>query len=329
MSLSDLRVSSPAHLVAVVPYLLGFHPRDSLVVVGRRERSLVFAARQDLPPADTPLADLDEAARQVAAVVARQSVDSVVLIGYTDERSSGAAMAAAVGDALLDLAVPVSEQLRVADGRFWCYLCTDEDCCPPGGRAYETEAGRIREVAGFEVFADRAALVASVAPVEGAAAEAMRVATAEADRRLDELAAGPEAGPGTLLAALGRAGARAVGAAMARYRDGGTIDDGEAAWLTVLLPHAPVNQYALEHADAAEWQVALWTSVLRRARPELAAMPAVLLAFTAWRGGQGALSAVAVERALAADPSLGIARLLDEVLADGIPPSALDRPVVA
>ncbi|MDR7279986.1 DUF4192 domain-containing protein [Catenuloplanes atrovinosus] len=328
MSLSDLRVSSPAQLVAVVPYLLGFHPRDSLVVVGRRDRALVFAARQDLPPPETPLAELDEFARQTAAVVARQTVDSVVLLGYT-ERGSGAALVAAVGDALLDLAIPVREQLRVADGRFWCYLCTDEGCCPPAGRSYDAEAGQVREAAGFQVFADRAALVASVAPVQGDAREAMRAATAEADRRLDELAAGQRTGPGALLGAIHRAGVRAVGTALTRYRGGGILSDAEVAWLTVLLAHAPVGEYALNRADAAGWQVTLWSDVLRRASAELSAMPAVLLAFTAWRTGQGALAAVAVDRALDADPSLGIARLLDEVLTDGIPPSALDRPGAA
>lgn len=329
MSLFDLRVSSPAHLVAVVPYLLGFHPRDSLVVVGRRDHTLVFAARQDLPPSDLPLAEIDECARQIAAVVARQSVDSVVLIGYTGGHHSGAALVAAVGDALLELSIPVREQLRVADGRFWCYLCTDEDCCPSAGRPFAAETDAIRAAAGFEVHADRAAMVASLAPVTGAARESMTAATAEADRRLDELAAGPETGPGALLGALRRAGGRAVGAALARHRDGGTLDDDEIAWLTVLLAHDPVSEYALNHAEGAGWEVALWSEVLRRARPELAAMPAVLLAFTAWRTGQGALASVAVDRAIAADPALGIARLLDDVLTDGIPPSALDEPRAA
>ncbi|GAB7041275.1 MULTISPECIES: DUF4192 domain-containing protein [Catenuloplanes] len=322
MSLSDLRVASPAHLVAVVPYLLGFHPRDSLVVVGRREHTLLFAARRDLPPADTPLAEVATFAQHIAAVVARQTIDSVVLFGWTDERSSGAALVAEVADALLELGIPVSDQLRVAGGRFWCYLCTDEGCCPPAGRPFDAEAAEIRRSAGFDVFASREALVASVAPADD---EGMRVATVAADRRLEELAARTGPGAGPLFGAIRRAGARAVGVAMARHRDGGTLDDDEAAWLSVLLAHTPVGEYALDRADAAGWQVELWADLLRRARPELAAMPAVLLAFTAWRTGQGALAAVAVDRALEADPSLGIARLLDTVLTDGIPPSELDR----
>ncbi|GAB7049235.1 DUF4192 domain-containing protein [Catenuloplanes indicus] len=322
MSLSDLRVTSPAHLVAVVPYLLGFHPRDSLVVVGRRGHTLMFAARRDLPPADTPFAEVDAFAQHVAAVVARQTVDSVVLLGWTDERSSGAALVSAVADALLELDIPVGRQLRVADGRFWCYLCTDEGCCPPEGRPFDAEAAEVRRRAGFDVFTSREVLVASVAP---AGDEGMRVATVAADRRLEELAARTPPGAGPLLGEIRRAGARAIGVAMARHRAGGTLDDDEAAWLSVLLAHTPVGEHALERAAAAGWQVQLWADLLRRARPELAAMPAVLLAYTAWRTGQGALAAVAVDRALESDPSLGIARLLDAVLTDGVPPSELDR----
>ncbi|WP_051799839.1 DUF4192 domain-containing protein [Catenuloplanes japonicus] len=329
MSLSDLRVTSPAHLIAVVPYLLGFHPRDSLVVVGRHDNALVFAARQDLPPPDLSFPEIDEYARQIATVVARQTVDSVVLIGYTGAHLSGAALVAAVNDALLDLRIPVREQLRVADGRFWCYLCTDENCCPSAGRAYTDAADEIRAAAGFEVHTDRAAMVASLAPVTGAARDAMLAATVEADRRLDVLCAGLDPGPGVLLGALRRIGSRAVGDAMSRHHDGGTLDDDEMAWLTVLLTQDPVSEYALNHAQGAGWEVALWSDVVRRARPELAAVPAVLLAFTAWRLGQGALASVAVDRALSLDPHLVIARLLDDVLADGIPPSALDAPRAA
>nr|WP_305070542.1 DUF4192 family protein [Micromonospora sp. 4G55] len=44
-----LTVRSPADLLAAVPYLLGFHPADSVVVVAMRAQRVVFAARADLP----------------------------------------------------------------------------------------------------------------------------------------------------------------------------------------------------------------------------------------------------------------------------------------
>ncbi|WP_157756990.1 DUF4192 domain-containing protein [Plantactinospora sp. KBS50] len=44
-------VRSPADLIAAVPFLLGFHPSESLVVVALRGSRVAFAARVDLPPA--------------------------------------------------------------------------------------------------------------------------------------------------------------------------------------------------------------------------------------------------------------------------------------
>ena len=50
-----LTVRSPADLITAVPYLIGFHPTDSVVVVAMRGRRIVFAARADLPePGDRP-----------------------------------------------------------------------------------------------------------------------------------------------------------------------------------------------------------------------------------------------------------------------------------
>ena len=75
-----LRISSPAGLLAVIPYLLGFTPTDSLVVVGAgpgRDRIQV-AFRYDLPdPPDTGLAT--EIAAHAIGVLARQHLTSAVV----------------------------------------------------------------------------------------------------------------------------------------------------------------------------------------------------------------------------------------------------------
>lgn len=92
----------------------------------------------------------------------------------------------------------------------------------------------------------------------------------------------------------------------------------------MLLTHVPVRDHAWERTDGRDEDIALWTDVLRRAEPELIAVPAALLAFAAWRAGQGALAAVALERALAEHPGHSMALLLDDLLRRGVPPSELD-----
>ena len=85
-------------------------------------------------------------------------------------------------------------------------------------------------------------------------------------------------------------GRRAVRAAIARYRDGGTItDDGLAAWLVVSLAQLPVRDDAWarmepEHRDAHR---RLWTDLARGAADAWVPAPAALLAFTAWQCGEG------------------------------------------
>jgi hypothetical protein len=46
----SIRIRCPEDLLAVVPYLCGYHPADgSLVVVGFRSRRLAYAGLGDLP----------------------------------------------------------------------------------------------------------------------------------------------------------------------------------------------------------------------------------------------------------------------------------------
>jgi hypothetical protein len=92
----------------------------------------------------------------------------------------------------------------------------------------------------------------------------------------------------------------------------------------VLLGHLSVRDYAWERIGAEEWQVALWTDVLRRVEAVHVPPVACLLAFAAWRSGQGALAAVAVDRARSQDPGYSMAALLDDVLRYALPPSTVD-----
>jgi len=48
---TELRLRGPADLIAAVPYLLGFQPSDSLVLVGLDRGRLVVTAHAALPAA--------------------------------------------------------------------------------------------------------------------------------------------------------------------------------------------------------------------------------------------------------------------------------------
>ncbi|MFU8873348.1 DUF4192 domain-containing protein [Micromonospora sp. SL4-19] len=318
-----LVVRSPADLIAAVPYLLGFHPAESVVVVALRGRRVVFAARGDLPD---PGSDPRPAARHLAGVVARQGTESATVIGYGPAaRVTGAVDA--VGAALDASGLLVLDTLRVTDGRWWSYLCTEAECCPPDGTPYDPGASEVSAAAVFAgqvALPDRAALIAQVSPLDGPVRVAMRRATARARRRLARLT--EEAAETALVGgrSVRSAGVVAVRGAFRRHRRGERLGDDEVAWLSVLLTHLPVRDHAWERTDGRDADISLWTDVLRRAEPELTAAPGSLLAFAAWRAGHGALAAVAVERVLAARPDYSLAQLLDDMLRRGLPPSELD-----
>src|SRR5262249_17792878 len=101
--------------------------------------------------------------------------------------------------------------------------------------------------------------------------------------------------------------------------------DEEVAWLGMLLISVRVRDEAWVRITDEDLQVhlRLWTDVLRRVDDPYAAAPACLLAFTAWRAGQGALANGALDRALAADPHYSMARLLHELFISGLPPWSL------
>jgi hypothetical protein len=325
-----LTVRSTADLIAAVPYLIGFHPTESVVVVAMRGPRVVFAARGDLPDGGPP-GEAQEIADYLVAVVAAQEAETVTVLGYgPPERvtpvidavraSFGRRSAGPVGPELVDA-------LRITDGRYWSYICDNPGCCPPEGTPVDVSGSRFAAeatLAGQVALPDRAALIEQVAPVDGLRRLGMRQATDRAEERLVEvLEAAP---PADVLGGrtLRRVGEAAVDAAMARHREGGLLTDDEVAWLSLLLAHIPVRDLAWERCDGDDWQIALWADVLRRVDPGLAAAPASLLAFVAWRSGQGALAAVALDRAFDAEPDYSMAMLLADVLHRGVPPSNLD-----
>lgn len=313
-----ITVRSPAELIAVTPYVLGFHPADSVVVIGMDGRSVAFGARYDLPPPE------EHDYGDLAALVAAQPIQLVTVIGYgPPARVTPAVMRLA--HALTALGVCVDDVLRVTDGRWWSYLCGNPRCCPPDGKPCHPPDNAIAAQAvyrGQVALPDRQALVGQVAPATGAARDAMVAATARARARLTDLT-GHDLRDRRSGRLVRRAGRLTVQEAERLHRAGRPLTDDQVAWLGVLLVNGVVFGHALDRSDDQEWRIRLWTDVLRRVEPAYVAAPATLLGFAAWRAGQGALARVAVDRALREAPGHRIAGMLDHLLCSGIGPQAV------
>ena len=329
-----LSVGSPAAVLAIVPHLLGFAPAKSLVILGAGQpRGRIHVTfRFDLPDPPDPDATAAIAAHAVT-LLNRQELTMAIVIGY-GPGPLVTPLADAIRDAVTGTDLELRDVLRVDEGRYWSYLCREPSCCPPEGVPFDTTAhpaAATMAASGSAVLSDRDALAATIAPVTGSAAEAMTRETRRAERIAAKLMASTT---GTESPASQRPvtdeGLTAVQAAISTYREGGSIEHyGQFAWLALVLTSLRIRDdaWARMDPDHRDAHLRLWTDLTRHAQPGYIAAPACLLAFTAWQGGNGALANLALDRALADNPSYSMAQLLRDVIDAGTPPSMARLPM--
>lgn len=327
-----VRVSGPADILGVLPYRLGFHPAESLVVVcleGPRRRDRLVM-RFDLPSVGVEPA----AVAAVCDAVAQVGADGAVLVAYSDDEDGRAGLLARQGfvepvvDRLEDDGVEVVEALLVRGGRWWSYLCADPGCCPPDGTpvpeqptaaatAYAAEA----VVRGDVVLPGREHLERSVAPARNPVADAVRAQAAE--RAVADLA--------EACRTHGPAGARSRTVRLVRR-----LAAGWAAGNTALQPaDAAVVLLGLRDKAARDEVctlvldedpqvlVPLLSALARQADDADAAPVCAVLAWIAYAAGEGAVANVALDRALACEPGYRMALLLEDGLDRLVPPETI------
>lgn len=146
---ATLRISSPSDLIAAVPYLIGFTPAESVVLVGLSGKRVVVTIRIDISDGESGLI--------TAMGLAVAKVEQVLLIAYTEQTlPQWLAMPPACADALV-----------VSAGRWRSLLCTNPDCCPVEGTPMPGETPAVAAAAvaaGLVAMADRAEVTASIQP---------------------------------------------------------------------------------------------------------------------------------------------------------------------
>lgn len=103
-----------------MPYLLGFHPADSLVIIGLTGTRVTVASRADLPANVATWAD-DYVLSQIR-MLRHAAATRAIAVGY----GPAATVTPAMDIILPRLAVSgvdVFDALRVTDRRYFSYLC--------------------------------------------------------------------------------------------------------------------------------------------------------------------------------------------------------------
>ena len=313
------RLSGPDELLQAVPYLLGFHPADSLVVIGLDRGRLVVTARLDLADArhDGTLAHTLDAIRRGGAT-------ALVAVVYGPEGAPARWVddveraAAPIGADLLDV-------LQVRDGRWWSLACTSPWCCPPEGRAVPagtSEFAAAATYAGLVALPDRQALAAQLDPLPDPVRDALDAPIAAAEH------AAVRAVLEGRIRKHDRAVKRALFAAARASHEAGWVDppdDDVARFAVALTTVAQRDAVWLAVDDRRLDGRPLWRALARRVPGPYDAAPLFLFGWASWRAGDGTLAGIAAERAVMSDPEYSAADLLLAALSQGLDPRAFPK----
>jgi hypothetical protein len=309
-----LTLTNPADAAALVPYLLGFHPHDRLVILTLRDARIHFTAAAALP-VDT--------ATSLAGLVADKEPDQVLLFGYGHHDPVAAAVERTTS-ALHTEGIPVLNAFRIHDNRIWHLSCTDVRCHYDGTPfdPDNTVAAAYATYHGLTAATDIQALAAGLDPVTGLESAAMVRAYHRASRHIDRLIDGCTNQQTTdrIHALLDELLAESIHA----YQTGRLTDD-RAALLNVLLGLPQLRHRAVRHVDGDDLHLRIWTDLTRRATPECLAGPATLLAVAALQIGHGTLARLAIQRAHHADPTDPLIDALADCVRHGVHPDTVHR----
>jgi hypothetical protein len=309
-----VRVRTPGDIVASLPALIGYHARDSIVLVllGGQPSQVRLTMRLDMPQVRDD-AVWPAVSRAFLPGVRNADADEAVLVLLDGDEQSADALAGALSADLDDNGVGMRDVLVVREGRYRSILCDDVACCPPQGALVPTTgaATAAAAVTGQVIAASRDELRAEFAPPQpedgqrAATAFALMVSSAwhgslddcatEFPGYLDEASTAAAEGCLSLEQAVRLACLVRVG----EYRD--------QAYLHLV-------EGDIDHHRA------MWGSVCRQLPREHTVVPHVMLALAAYLQGEGALATVALEAAEQVNAEHASVRLLSDVIAAGIPP---------
>ncbi|PZT77117.1 MULTISPECIES: DUF4192 domain-containing protein [unclassified Streptomyces] len=352
----QITLRGPADLADALPYLMGFHPNDSVVMVALHGGRGRFGGRLRLgiPQSES---EWPAVAEQLAECLIKGSErrgprpDAVVVYlcqDPADGETGNQAMerlrpfAQRLRTACGALDVPVLEALCISDNRYWSYVCPDSRCCPAEGNplampgtsvmaAAATYAGiqvrgSLREMEARLTPAARKSNDAQLSALDSAGS-AMVPLLFDQERRKEVGDATLELA-GRLVDRLGRA--PVAGPSLADINDDRLISDEEAASVILGLQDRETRDRAAEWMEGPKAHAALrlWRALARRCvgpYEEHAAAPLTLAGWVAWSTGDEPAARVALALALRIDPHYTFAQLLHEACNQGLDPETLRR----
>jgi len=309
-------LTSPHDLLAAIPFLIGYHPQDSLVLVALKDEAVGMAMRVDMPVGVSA-----EGYDLLASHFLRDGADGAFIVAYV---GAGAVDPENVlintSAALVRAGIDIKESLIVRNNRFRSMICSDLTCCPPEGSAIP-DLGSSR-IAAEHVIAGHPMPFENV---DGLVQSIAAVASSFESVWADEVQAFWVSSDSEEIQELQRDGATAIIDLVGEYREGRGAEDRElAARVIGRLSDIQVRDFALgSHTDeSADYYWAMWRDLLRIAPRGFVAPVACLFAAMAYERGEGALAHKGLDRGLGDDDQYSLAHLLRRVFTAGWPPQS-------
>ncbi|MGW7081883.1 DUF4192 domain-containing protein [Streptomyces sp. NPDC054871] len=348
---------TPAELADALPYLLGFKPEESVVLIalhgergrfGGRVRLGIPGREEDWPPIAEQLAQClvggcERRGARPDGIVAFLCAEPVGAESGRQVMERLRPLAQVLRTACGSLDVPVFEVVCISAGSFWTYCCPNKQCCPPEGvpllRPGTSVLAAATAYAGVQVGVTPREMRARLTPWESAAAVGQEAALDAAGmaivHRILEEDGHAEVSADTLDLAR-RIMARMVAAPPvsdrleADLQDDELLAHDEAAALILGLQDRTTRDRAAEwmEGDAAAPALRLWRALARRcvgAYGEHAAAPLSLAGWVAWSLGDTTEGQEALDMALCADPSYTFAQLLHHACTGDLDPEPIRR----
>lgn len=309
-------LTSPHDLLAAIPFLIGYHPVDSLVLVSIKDESVGMAMRVDYP-----LLEDEVFFDAMAAHCAADGAEGALIVAYQPrDQADGDRVLAQSTAALSRAGIPIYESILISDGYFRSLLCHDITCCPVAGRPVPPlDSSRI---AVESVVAGHPMPFATYEDLGGSVRSNLLADEKLWIERVNKSFVDPAAPE---LNDQQRDGATAVvDLANDFIAHGSSSDQDLMAHVLGRLSDIQVRDFALgshDQASSAAYRT-MWLHLLRSAPTGFVAPVATLAAAIAYESGDGALARAALDRAFQDCPTYSLATLLQRVFSAGWPPES-------
>ncbi len=301
-----LHGTTSADLLAIPVIMLGFHPRESCVVLGVHGSRVEFCARMDLDWFTTGFT-FGDVAEQLQHAISRCEGCTIAVLAYSADPDDAAV---AVGELVGVIGEDVVAEALVTDGdRFW--YAHAGMLLPPEGLSYcyaSSDFAAQAVYSGVNVTASREDAVAEVQPPQEVDAPGIARAVAASSLAIAALTIDER------------------WALLARRMDSPDRLGADAVDIAVLLQEEECFAEVLEQLNlgtAARLRPRL-AEARRASSPAVAANVVALLTLACWLDGEGAQQSDCLGQLEALEPNHPLMQVLTRMHKQAVPPSTWD-----